>query len=73
MTGKQRGVGPVNHLWAQVGRDKQSIRRAPTKWRGLTICLLNLLFYMPSNRPNHTERWKDSFWFYGSRLRVIEP
>ena len=42
MTSEQRGVGPMNHLWAQINRDKQMMLWAPTRWWRLTIRLLHL-------------------------------
>ena len=62
MTWKQRGVSPMNHLWSQRGRDKQTVVRATTRCWGSTVSLLYLIFYWPNNRSNHTVQRKDGFW-----------
>lgn len=68
MTGEQRRVSPVNHLWAQINRNIQTVLRAPTRWRGLTIRLLHLGFYVPGYQPHHTDKWKDRLGIRGNRL-----
>ena len=62
----------MNYLWAQINRDEQTMFWAPTGWGRRTICLLHLLFYLPSNHSNHTVQWEDGFWFFGNRLRVVD-
>ena len=60
----------MDHLWAQLDGDKQTVSGAPSRCRGITIRPLNLSLYGPSNRSNHTGQWEDGFWFLGLRLGV---
>lgn len=59
----------MNHLWAQISRDKETIVRTPTRWRSFTIRLLNLGFYGPGDCSDHTVKWKDGLRFLGHGLR----
>lgn len=61
-------MGPVNNLWVQINRDKETIIRKPTR-RSFTTCLLNLGFYGPGNGSDHTVKWKNWLRFLGHRLR----
>ena len=62
----------MNHLWPQLSRDIQTIVGTALRRRGSTICMLNLLFYRPRHRSNHTVQWKDIFGLLGLRLGIKE-